>query len=313
MAVLVTGGAGFLGASVVKALADRNQIVVAFDNFATSSPANLAGYEGRVVTVKGDLLDLGSLIKAVKEHGVRRVVHTAAVGSPAQSIAEPVLSVRVNVEGTLNILRAAEIMGIERVINTSTEEVYGEFKEDNISEDHPCNPLSLYGVTKLAAEGLSRQYKKLYGVNTVNIRTSWVYGPGLPRSRPPKSIIDNALQGKETVLFGAGHKLDQTYIDDCTQGILLALYAENPVYDTYHISSGEAHSVVEMVDIIRDIIPGAKIDVKPGLLKYVGEIQIPQKGALCIDRARKDLGYAPRFNLRNGLSAYINFLKTLPG
>ena len=309
MAILVTGGAGFLGSHLVRALAEREDRVVVYDNFWAGSPRNLEGVN-KVVLCPGDILDMGHIIRVCKEHKVTRAIHGGAISSPGAAIAQPAIAARVNIEGTINVLEAAVILEMQRVVNISTEEVYGLYVADPMSEDDPKNPVTPYGVSKLASEGYCDQYRKIYGLDAVNVRPSWVYGPALPRFRPPKVFIENAIDGVETVLESGGDQsLDHTYVEDVARGIRDLTYSENLKHTAYNIASGECFTIEEMAGIIRDLVPGYRFHIGGGLLCYVEGFPMPQKGRLDISRAREDFGYEPRYSLKDGLKQYVEHLK----
>ena len=192
------------------------------------------------------------------------------------------------------------------MIHMSSEETYGDFQSDLITEDHPQNPLMAYGVSKVAVEHLGRSYAQRYGLECLNLRTSWVYGPGLPRPRVPKTLIDAAVAGRPLKMVnGADFRVDHTYIDDLVDGTLLVLdRAEHP-FDVYHIASGVAPSLAEIAAIIRDLVPGADLSLGPGTIEFVPGVLAWKKGALDVSRATRTLGYRPRFDIRAGIAATI--------
>ncbi len=308
--ILVTGGAGFLGSHLVHALALKGERVVVYDNFSAGLPANLRDISNRLDVVNGDILDLSYLLQTMLKTGVNRVIHTAALVSFPVCVEKPALAAKVNIEGTINLLDASRIVGVKRYLDVSSEETYGTFQYEPVDEDHPPSPTQPYAITKMAAERYEDFYRRYFGLDVVIIRTSWVYGPGLPRSRPPKSFIENSLKGLPTRMdSGADHRVDHTYIDDFVQGALLAFEAREPQSRIFHIASGQAHTFREMAQMVAEIIPGADITVGAGLIKYSPEVSAPQKGALNIDRARKELGYQPRYMLFEGLKKYTDFLR----
>ena len=308
--ILVTGGAGFLGSHLVHALALKGERVVVYDNFSAGLPANLLDISDRLDIVNGDTLDLSYLLQTMLKTEVNRVIHTAALVSFAVCVEKPALAAKVNIEGTINLLDASRIVGVKRYLDVSSEETYGTFQYEPADEDHPPSPTQPYAITKMAAERYEDFYRRYFGLDVVIIRTSWVYGPGLPRSRPPKSFIENSLKGLPTRMdSGADHRVDHTYIDDFVQGALLAFEVEQPQSRIFNIASGQAHTFREMAQMVAEIIPGADITVGAGLIKYSPEVSAPQKGALNIDRARKELGYQPRTMLFEGLKKYTEFLK----
>lgn len=288
MRVLVTGGGGFLGGALCRRLAARGDTAIAFD-----------------ITCGGDITDPESINEAMRRHRPEAVIHCAAVVSVLSSLASPCDTVRVNIEGSLNVFEAMRLAEVRRVIHISSEETYGEFRAPVIDEEHPLNPVMPYGVTKVAVEHLGRSYRDLYGLEVINLRTSWVYGPELPRDRVPKNLIDAALAGRPLhVPSGAESAIDHTYIDDFVDGTLAALDCGTHRHDVYNLSSGTAPTLAEVVAAVKEIVPGADVSVGPGIYRHGDRIPIPRKGALDLRRAREAFGYAPKFDIRAGLRAY---------
>jgi UDP-glucose 4-epimerase len=199
------------------------------------------------------------------------------------------------------------LFGVRRVVHISSEEVYGPFEAPLIDEEHPCRPLMAYGISKLAVEQLGRSYRRLHGLECINVRTCWVYGPGLPRPRVPKTLVDAALAGRPLHLpAGGDFRVDHVYVADTVQGVLLALDHAEHAHDVYNIATGQAPSLAEIVEIVRDLVPGADISVGPGGYQFNERVGPVPKGALDVTRAREHLGYAPRYPIREGLAAYVD-------
>jgi UDP-glucose 4-epimerase len=308
--VLVTGGAGFLGAAVVRRLAARGDRVIVLDNFQAGAPANLEGLGSNVDLLGGDLTDLGGLLGLIKQHRVRRIIHAAAIVSVPSSLSAPSHVTRVNIEGTLNVLEAMRLFDVERAVHISSEETYGAFQHEPADEEHPVAPTSPYGISKVASEQLGRFYRTFYKTDFINLRVSWVYGPGFPRQRIPRTLIEAALAGRPLHLpRGGDARIDHTYLDDVVDGILLALdHAVHP-FDVYNIASGEARTIAEMVALVKDLIPGADLSVGPGPHWFDDRLVAPPKGALDLTRAKKIFGYQPKYDLRRGLASYIEWYR----
>jgi UDP-glucose 4-epimerase len=308
--VLVTGGAGFLGAAVVRRLAGRGDQVTALDNFQAGAPANLEGLGSNVRLINGDVTDLGGLLGLIKQHGVQRIIHAAAIVSVGPSLAAPSHVTRVNIEGTLNVLEAMRLFDVERAVHISSEETYGAFRYEPADEEHPLAATAAYGITKATSEQLGRFYRTVYKTDFINVRTSWVYGPGFPRQRIPRTLIEAALAGRSLHLpHGGDARIDHTYLDDCVDGILLALDHVSHPFDVYNIASGEARTIAEMVALVKELIPGADLAVEPGPYWYDDRLVAPPKGALDLSRARTILGYRPKYDLRRGLATYVEWYR----
>lgn len=140
--ILVTGGAGFLGAHLARALALKGERVVVYDNFSAGLPANLSDVSNKLDIVNGDTLDLSYLLQTILKTGVNRVIHTAALVGFAACVEKPALAAKVNLEGTINLLDAARIAGVKRFLDVSSEETYGSFQYEPADEDHPLSPTS---------------------------------------------------------------------------------------------------------------------------------------------------------------------------
>jgi len=304
--ILITGGAGFIGSGVVKQLAARGDDVIAFD-IARSPRLDAALAEHRNIGfVQGEITEWPQVVGLVQKRKPDAIVHCAALVGVSNSLASPIGTFRVNVDGSLNVLEAMRLNGVRRMINLSSEETYGVFEKDKIDETHPNRPLAPYGISKYAVERLACDYVTTHGMEVIHVRTCWVYGPGLPRPRVPKILVDAAVAGRALHLPGGGDfRVDHVYIDDCVDGIVKALDKPSHRHDVYHISTGEAPSLAEIVEMIRELVPGADISIGPGPYRFVDGTEAVRKGALDITRARNELGYEPRFPMKKGLAAYI--------
>ena len=306
MRVLVTGSSGFLGAAVVRALLERGDTAIGFDTQV--QPGGSA--DGRLVQVTGDITDLKHVTQTVAAHAPDAVIHCAAIVSVLSSVGNPIQVVRVNIEGSLNVFEAMRLANVRRCIHISSEEAYGAFRADKIDETHPLDPVMPYGICKAAVEQFGRTYRDLHGLEVINLRPSWVYGPGLPRSRIPKNLIDAALAGtKLHIASGADSAIDHTYVDDAIAAILAALDHPRHHYDAYNVGSGTAVSVNELIAIVRELVPGAQLSAGPGPYRHGDQVEIVRKGALDVSRAAAEFGWRPRFDIRAGLAAYVNALR----
>jgi UDP-glucose 4-epimerase len=304
MRVLVTGGGGFLGAAAVRALVARGDTAIAFDTqLATLSST---GPDGAAIRVLGDITDMANVAQAVMTHKPDAILHCAAIVGVLSSLGSPINVVRVNVEGSLNVFEAMRLGAVRRCVHLSSEETYGAFRADKIDETHPLEPVMPYGICKVAVEQLGRSYGALHGLEVINLRTSWVYGPGLPRSRIPKTLVDAALAGQKLhIPSGADSAIDHTYVDDVVSAMLAALNHKVHRYDAYNIASGAAVTVAKIVGIVKDLIPGADLSVGPGPYRHGDRVELVRKGALDVSRAAAEFGWTPRYDIRAGLAAYV--------
>jgi nucleoside-diphosphate-sugar epimerase len=196
----------------------------------------------------------------------------------------------------------------------SSEEAYGVFRADRIDETHPLDPVLPYGICKAAVEQLGRSYRDLHGLEVINLRTSWVYGTGLPRNRIPKNLVDAALIGRKLhIPTGADSAIDHTHVDDLVSGVLKALDHRHHRFDAYNIASGQATTVTGLIAVVRELIPGAELSVGPGVYRHGDQVEMVRKGALDVGRAAAELGWKPRYDIRAGLAAYVNALRPAAG
>jgi UDP-glucose 4-epimerase len=312
--VLVTGGNGFLGHEIVRALAARGDTVIAFDMVIGARLAALAEQYDSVTTVAGQITEWPSVAAVIQAEKPDAVVHCAAIVGVPASVEAPYATLRVNVEGSLSLLQAMRLLGVRRMVHISTEEVYGDFQAEIIDETHPCFPVMPYGISKFAFEQLSRSFAQQFGVEVIHVRTCWVYGAGLPRARVPKTLVDAAVEGRPLHLpAGGDFRVDHVYYPDTVQGVLLALDKAEHRFDVYNVATGEAPSLAEIVAIIQDAVPEADISVGQGHYPHTAGVIATRKGALDISRAKAELGYAPRYDIRAGLIANIEALRAGEG
>lgn len=305
--ILVTGACGWLGSAIAEALLQRGDAVIATDLMVSPATAALAASEPKLTAVAADLGEWHQVMRLFEAHRPDAVIHAAAIVGVVQAADIPIKAQRVNVEGSINLFEAMRLLKVKRVIHVSTEETYGDFQSDLIDEDHPQKPLSIYGLTKLAAEHYGRVYSRDHGLECINVRTCWVYGPHLPRLRMPRTFVEAALRGEPFHQADGGDlAVDQVYIDDTVQGALLALDKAKHNYDAYNIATGVAPTLRDTAEAVNRAIPGAKITVgDTGPYHHGGKVLSAVKGALDISRAKTELGYSPRYDLQRGIEATI--------
>src|SRR5712692_11932093 len=220
---MVTGGAGFIGTNVVKQFLARGDSVTILDNFSSGYRENLLEVPD-AKTVEGDVRD-AQLVQQLA-HGAEAIVHLAASVGNARSIADPITDSEINVLGTLNVLQAARQCGVRKVVYSSSAGIFGELKILPIREDHPAEPDSPYGVSKLAGEKQCLVYTKLFSLPTVCLRYFNVYGPNQRYDAYGNVIpifVHRVLRSQPLVIFGDGEQTrDFVHVADVVQANLRA-------------------------------------------------------------------------------------------
>jgi nucleoside-diphosphate-sugar epimerase len=300
--LLLTGGAGFIGSHLAERLLPHNDVVV-LDTLRRNALAT-AGLDRhpRLTLIQGDVTDAAVVQKAIA--GCDAVVHLASIAGVDTVIKNPVLTMRVSLVGTMNVLEAAQAAGgVKRLIDFSTSEVFGRYAF-NVTEWDATTLGAVgearwtYAVAKLATEHLAMNYWKQYGLPTCSIRPFNIYGPRQVGEGAVHHFIVRALRGETLQVHNDGSQIRAwCYVDDIVDGILLALTNEAAVGHAFNI--GNPRSTLTIHSLAREILrlssSGARIEYVTREQPDV-ELRIPN-----IQKARELLGYAPRVDLEEGL------------
>jgi UDP-glucose 4-epimerase len=293
--ILVTGGAGFVGATLVRQLAEAGQLVRVLDNYSTGDAAHLAGVDAE--QIEGDIRDADALDAALA--GVDAVVHLAAAGSVIMSIADPAANFDVNVLGTFRVLDAARRAGVERTVQASTGGALIGNATPPVDEFSLPKPISPYGASKLAGEGYAHAFAAAYGLRTVALRFANVYGPWSEKKQGVIQMFFRAIRaGEPLVIYGDGSaSRDYTHVDDIARAIGLALDRDVPGGTVLHIASGVETTVRELADLCRAAAgaPDHPVEYRPARAGEVG------RNFASYDLASKELGYAPSIAREEGI------------
>jgi UDP-N-acetylglucosamine/UDP-N-acetyl-alpha-D-glucosaminouronate 4-epimerase len=300
MRALVTGGAGFIGSNLVRVLLERGDEVRVLDNFSTGSRANLEEIEADIEVVEGELRSYERVHAAVR--GIELVFHLGALGSVPRSVQDPLTSSAVNVEGTLNVLLAARDEGARRVVFSSSTSVYGSSRALPTAESEPPDPISPYGVAKLAAERYCVSFSRVYeSLETVVLRYFNVYGPRQsPHSQYAAVIplfIDAIARGEPIEIHGDGEqRRDFTYVSNVVDATVRAGEADGASGRIFNVAAGTPASVNQVADIIGRLL-GKPVERRHGE-RRAGDIRDSWAD---ISAARETLGYDPQVGLEDGL------------
>jgi nucleoside-diphosphate-sugar epimerase len=254
---LVTGGAGFIGGAVVRALLARGDEVRVLDNLSTGSAANLVGLGEHLSFTVGDLTDSATVTGLLD--GVAAVIHLGAVPSVPRSVAQPLISDYTNTHGTLNVFLTARDAGIRRVVYASSSSVYGRSAHLPLHEDLPTQPLSPYAVTKVTNELYGAVCSELYGMDCIGLRFFNVFGPRQDPHSAYAAVIPAFIQAMRTgaspILHGDGLQArDFTYVENVVTAILSVCDIPESLAGVYNVACGQRTNLLELVGTLNKIL-----------------------------------------------------------
>jgi UDP-glucose 4-epimerase len=306
MNALVTGGAGFIGSNLVRALAAAGDQVRVLDDFSTGRPENLDGVDSPVEVVEGDIRNQLQARKAVV--GAEVVYHLAALPSVARSVADPRASHQVNVDGTLNVLLAAGEAGVRRLVYASSSSVYGDTPELPKHEGMPVSPRSPYAAAKLAGEGYCRAFACVSPLETVCLRFFNVFGPRQDPTSQYAAVVPRfvtrVLAGQPAEVVGDGRQTrDFTFVANAVEACRLAAVAGPQAGgETMNVGCGDRISVLELAGLVNDLLGETIAPVftpaRPGDVR---------DSQAAIDKAGRLIGYRPLVPVRDGLAETVRW------
>jgi len=311
---MVTGGGGFIGSNLNHELIQKGYTVIAVDNFDPYYPEEVKRKNiGSVIDkpwckfVECDIRDGKKLAKILRSNGVEAVFHLSARAGVRSSIQDPVLYNDVNVNGTLSLLGACLHSDVAKIVYASSSSVYGNPEYLPIDEKHPTNPISPYGVSKLAAEKYCSCFQEMYGLKCVILRYFTVYGPGQRPDQAIHKFAKLATNPKPITIYGDGTQIrDFTYVSDIVAGTILAMQRVDS--GIYNLGSGERISVNELIALLEQAI-GRKI-TRVYTEKQMGDVDQTWAN---IQKARQELGYKPRVKIAEGIKMFYNWYKNFCG
>ena len=308
MRTLVTGGAGFIGSHVVDALVERGDEVTVLDDVSTGRRENLEQAFARgAELVDGDISNGEAVAELCERVRPEVIFHLAAQIDVRKSVADPAFDARVNVEGTINVLRAAQASGVRRVVNTSSGgAIYGEAQTIPAPEDHPVAPEAPYGLSKFCAESYCEMFGRLHGLSTISLRYGNVYGPRqdpLGEAGVVAIFCGRLLDRRRPTIFGDGRQTrDYVYVSDVVDANLRAV--ESEATGPFNVGVGLEVDVLELVEALKPHVENGfdpeHAPERPGEIKRI---------ALDCSRAREEFGWEARVGLADGLERTLASLR----
>ncbi|HAU40075.1 MAG: NAD-dependent epimerase/dehydratase [Candidatus Peregrinibacteria bacterium GW2011_GWF2_43_17] len=310
MRVLVTGAAGFIGSHTVRALLKDGNEVVGVDDFndyydPEIKRKNIAEFldDARFKIEKADIRNEQEMMRIFKKYTPERVIHLAARAGVRPSIKDPILYHDVNVNGTLNILGAAQSIGVKNFVFASSSSVYGGLEATPFCESAwPLNPISPYAATKLGGENLCRYFHEQFGMSTTCLRFFTVYGPSGRPDMAPYMFTKSILEGTPINRFGKGDtKRDYTFVEDIVSGVVSAI--KTPLgYEIINLGNNQPIELNEFIGTIEKVL-GKKAKINE-LSEAEGDVKITYAD---IEKAKKLLQYNPKTKIEEGMRKFAEW------
>ncbi len=316
--VFVTGGAGFIGSHIVEELLSSGANITVYDNFSSGSHENLSHIRKHINIVQGDILDFKRLKKAMGNCEV--VSHHAAQLEILSCIDDPYKDLKINTEGTLNILEAAKQNRVAMVINASSACIYGQTKSKT-SEDYLPAPNWPYGISKLAAEKYAIFYNNFHHLPVINLRYAITYGEREWFRRVLTIFIKRAVLGKSLVVFGDGQQIrDFIYVKDAVKLHNLCLENDSSNGQTYNVGTGTPTKIIDLAYLVSDVTEEV-LGKKPSVIQEetaegeFSKIVTDKKRNPCelmmmlldIQKATDELNWQPKTSLKEGVKKELNW------
>jgi nucleoside-diphosphate-sugar epimerase len=311
MRIVVTGGLGLIGHTVVKKLEQQGHEIAVVDTRTTYGiiPQSEINYliSERLKIIKTDRLytiditDVSGIDWLFEKHKPELVIHLASF--PRQKVvnANPCLGSRTMSEGLLNLLENCKKHKVQRFFYASSSMVYGDF-QDYVTEDSICRPQGQYGIMKLSGEWLVKDYQK-HGIDYTIFRPSAVYGPLDVEDRVISKFLLTAMRGGVLKVNGVNETLDFTYVDDAANGIVDAVQVDATKNKIYNITKSHSKTLLSAAELAVKLVGNGTIEVRDK------DADFPSRGALDITAARRDFNFDPKVDIEEGFEIYYNWIK----
>ncbi len=319
---LITGGLGFIGSSICDALLQKKYtkrciLVDNFGGYMNPIKDNFTDFRKQrfpslknIIIERCDTSNYKAFSLILNKYKPNYIYHTAALPLAKVSNLNNEEAKISSVDSTVNIVDAINFLKnsnhkykIDRFIYFSSSMVYGDFKKSSVNENSEKNPKDAYGIMKLAGEIVTEGLCKLHNIPYTIIRPSAVYGPKDMNRRVSQIFIENAFKKEKIYIQGKNEKLDFTYIKDLASGSILAARSKRGINEIFNITCGKGQTLYSYVNYLKSEFPKLKYVIKKK------DKSKPSRGTLSIQKAKRLLGYKPKYDLKNGIKEYIKFLK----
>ena len=307
--VLVTGAGGFIGSHLVERLVELGATTRAYVHYNAMNSYGWLDHspvQGDIEVVAGDVCDPDSVRHNMT--GIDVVFHLAALIAIPYSYRAPRSYVRTNIEGTLNVLQAAQEHGIERLVHTSTSEVYGTARYVPIDEAHPLRGQSPYAASKIGADQIAEAFHCSFGVPVVTVRPFNTFGPRQSERAVLPTIISQCLAGETVKLGNVRPTRDLTFVADTVEGFVLAASAPGAVGNTLNLGSGREISIGDLAQAIAGIV-GRKMTIETDEERFRPDASEVMRLLSDNSLAKRVLGWEPSVSLETGLVRTVEWMK----
>jgi len=313
MNILVTGGAGFIGGHLAESFVKKGHNVTTIDILEPFYDLGLkdhninvareaaASSDGTYEFVQGSVTDAELINSLTKDTDI--IYHQAAQAGVRASVEEPTKVTKYNINGSQTILEAARSNDVDRVVNASSSSVYGKPQYLPYDEAHPNEPVSPYGVSKLAVEHYARVYTEVYGLPTVSLRYFTVYGPRMRPNMAISNFVSRCMRGEPPEIYGDGEQTrDFTYVDDILDANHRLLTDDSADGEVMNIGSTDTISIATLAEIVRDTIDPS-LDIRYTEARD-GDAEHTHAN---IEKATELIGYEPTRDIRDGVNEFISW------
>ena len=314
---LITGGLGFVGSYIAKDLIDNkivkkvicldsfvNYVNVTDKNFLDYRKTRLEGFSNEIIVERGDAKFYGVISNLIEQYRPKYIFHLASLPLAKIDNLNVEEAFESSVTATSNIIQiCSSIKGYkpERFIYTSSSMVYGNFEENEVTEDSKCNPIEIYGSAKLSGEITTKGLCNYFNIPWTIVRPSAVFGPTDMNNRVSQLIIDKAMQ-KETIdIYGKDEKLDFTYVKNLSLGFVSVATHKNGINQIFNITNGKAHTLVQFLEEVKRYIPDVNYVIKDR------DESRPIRGTLSNEKIYNLINFKPPFTFEEGVKEYVNY------
>jgi UDP-glucose 4-epimerase len=312
--ILVTGGAGFIGSHIVDDLVNQGANVTIYDNFSSGSMENISHLCGKIKIIKGNILDYNKLNHACENMDV--ISHQAAQLEITKCMDDPIEDLKINTEGSLNVLNSAVDNDVKKILYASSACVYGQAEYLPENENHPHNPNWPYGVSKLAVEKYANIYHENYDISTIGLRYSIIYGPKEWYGRVLTVFLKRALENKPPVVWGGDQIRDFCYVKDLVEFHNILINKDQIENDVFNVSTGVGTKIKDLADLIKNYF-----NLDDPIYENIGEGEISNEVTdrkrlplelkeMVLDNSKaKRVGWKPKVKLEEGILKEYEWLK----